>query len=125
MNEDEIIKQFEKMCIFDENCIEVDCLEEKDLEAIRSLYNLYNKEKEKNNKLKKENEKNNKLKKENEALEIIHECYKEMVEENNLISKDKIREKINYVLGDITGEGEEAEYGARCLAKEILELLEE
>jgi hypothetical protein len=36
-----------------------------------------------------------KQRKEIEALEIIHNTYKEMIEENNYISKDKIREKIS------------------------------
>lgn len=51
------------------------------IEAMQSMINLYNKEK----------EKNKKLKKENNVLEIIHKSYKEMIEENNLISKDKNR----------------------------------
>ena len=37
-------------------------------------------------------EKVKQLEKEIEALEIIHNTYKEMIEENNYISKDKIRE---------------------------------
>ena len=39
-------------------------------------------------------EKVKQLEKEIEALEIIHNTYKEMIEENNYISKDKIREII-------------------------------
>lgn len=35
-----------------------------------------------------------KQQKEIECLNVIHESYKEMIEENNYISKDKIREKI-------------------------------
>lgn len=50
MSEEEIIKQLKDSCILDNNCYEVDCLYEKDLEAIRSLLDLYNKEKEKNKK---------------------------------------------------------------------------
>ena len=37
-------------------------------------------------------EKVKQLEKEIEALEIIHNTYKEMIEENNYISKDKIKE---------------------------------
>ena len=37
-----------------------------------------------------------KQQKEIEVLEIIHTTYKEMIEENNYISKDKIREKIEH-----------------------------
>lgn len=33
-----------------------------------------------------------------ECLNVIHESYKEMVEENNFISKDKIKAKIEYLL---------------------------
>ena len=51
MNEKEIIKQLKDSCILDNNCYEVDFLYEKDLEAIRSLFKLYNKEKQKNNKI--------------------------------------------------------------------------
>lgn len=36
-----------------------------------------------------------KQQKEIEALEIIHNTYKEMIEENNYISKDKIRKYLN------------------------------
>lgn len=50
-----------------------------------------------------------KLQKENKSLEIIHECYKEMIEENDYISKDRIREEFEkftahnncFNLGDI------------------------
>lgn len=51
MSEEEIIKQLKDSCILDNNCYEVDCLFEKDLEAIRSLLDLYQKAKEKNKKL--------------------------------------------------------------------------
>ena len=40
-------------------------------------------------------EKVKQLEKEIEALEIIHNTYKEMIEENNYISKDKIKERID------------------------------
>ena len=54
MSADEIIKQLKDSCILDNNCYEVDCLYEKDLEAIRSLLDLYQQEKEKNKELEKQ-----------------------------------------------------------------------
>ena len=41
-------------------------------------------------------EENKKLKRENEALEIIHETYKEVVDNGNYISKDEIKQIIGY-----------------------------
>ena len=41
-------------------------------------------------------EENKKLKRENEALEIIHETYKEVVDNGNYISKDKIKQLVGY-----------------------------
>lgn len=38
--------------------------------------------------------------KEIECLNVIHESYKEMVEENNYISKDKIKAKIELIKND-------------------------
>lgn len=58
--------------------------------------------------------------KEIECLNVIHESYKEMIEENNYISKDKIREKIK--------ELKQKEYILSSKDSEIeilLELLEE
>ena len=46
MTEEEIMKQLKKACILDPLCYEVDCLYEEDLQAIRSLVDLYNKQKE-------------------------------------------------------------------------------
>lgn len=46
MTEEEIMKQLKKACILDPLCYGVDCLYEEDLQAIRSLVDLYNKQKE-------------------------------------------------------------------------------
>lgn len=46
MTEEEIMKQLKKACILDPLCYEVDCLYEEDLNAIRSLVDLYRKQKE-------------------------------------------------------------------------------
>lgn len=46
MTEEEIMKQLKKACILDPLCYEVDCLFEEDLQAIRGLVDLYQKQKE-------------------------------------------------------------------------------
>ena len=46
MTEEEIMKQLKKACILDPLCYEVDCLFEEDLNAIRGLVDLYQKQKE-------------------------------------------------------------------------------
>lgn len=51
MSEQEIFEHLEKMCVLDELCYEVDCLDEKDLQVIRELIKLYNKQKEVNKSL--------------------------------------------------------------------------
>ena len=60
-------------------------------QAIEGILDLYQKEK----------ENNKKLDRENQALEIIHKSYKEMIEENNLISKDKIIKAMGITQEDI------------------------
>ena len=52
-------------------------------------------------------EKVKQLEKEIEALEIIHNTYKEMIEENNYISKDKIRKKMREIMGYTISSSEE------------------
>lgn len=51
MREEEIFKILEEACILDKLCYEVDCLTENQLEAIRSLADLFKQEKEKNKEL--------------------------------------------------------------------------
>ena len=46
MTEEEIMKQLKKACILDPLCYGVDCLYEEDLQAIRGLVDLYQKQKE-------------------------------------------------------------------------------
>lgn len=77
MSEEEILKQLDNACILDKNCYGVDYLFEKDLEAIRSLLDLYNKEKDKNASLKKE-------------IKLM----KSININDNYISKNEIRERI-------------------------------
>lgn len=67
--------------------------------------------------------------KEIEALEIIHTTYKEMIEENNYISKDKIKEKIEHYNNELEHikNGEEFEnekpmyYWGKVALEELLE----
>ena len=62
-----------------------------------------------------------KQQKEIECLNVIHESYKEMIEENNYISKDKIKEKLKKY-----SEKEECTYKELIdFVEEIKELLEE
>lgn len=93
MSEKEIIEYLERSLNDDWNYY--NCTKVKDRMAIQGILNLY---KGTLNLYKQEKEKNKKLKKENEALEIIHKSYKEMIEENDLISKDKIRAKIKEII---------------------------
>ena len=118
LSEEEIIKQLKDGCILDNNCYEVDCLYEKDLEAIRSLFYLYQKEKEKN-----------KL--------LIEGKFREVADKNsyikdNYISKDKIREKIeeynkmiNATYGDMTHHGDVRRDNCIEIKNVLLEILEE
>ena len=88
MTEEGIMKQLKKACILDPLCYEVDCLFEEDLNAIRGLVDLYNKQKEEIKKLKQtiiidEN--------------VITSLEKDLFEggRNYIVSKDKIREYVN------------------------------
>lgn len=65
-----------------------------------------------------------KLKRENEALEIIHETYKEVVDNGNFISKDKIKAKIKE-LEDKKEQYEEQPLIYHILKNQLEELLEE
>ena len=86
MSEEEIFKILEEACILDPLCYEVDCLNEKELQAIRGLVDLYKQEKEKNKKIE-------------AKLGIVNWAEKTWsnILDEKYISKDKITEKIKEI----------------------------
>ena len=146
MSEEEIIKQLKEACILDENCYEVDCLYEKDLIAIRGLYDLYNKEKEEKQLmeaefnrledleddreqlkilLKEEKEKNQKILSDN--IETFQKLFAEEISKI-YISKDKIREKIKHyeeLLRDYIEKYDATNDGIEGMINVLKELLED
>ena len=109
MSEEKIIEILKKLISWKGMKVEI---RDYEIEAIQGLLDLYNEEKNKNASLQKEIKLMQncdlakvikKQEKEIEALKIIHNTYKEMIEENGYISKDKIREIIKkYGYGDFS-----------------------
>ena len=102
MNEKEIFEILKKACILDENCYEVDCLFEEDLDAIRELIKLYKKQK--------------------QEIEELNGIIKDL--DDRRVSKYKIRDKIEE-LEELLYNGEIKQRYASIAIDTLNDLLEE
>ena len=87
MSKEKMIETIKQIIEFTEDI----CIYETENKTMKEVLNLIDKLQKENKELK---DKNKKLKRENEALEILHEVYKEVIDNGDFISKDIIRNKI-------------------------------